>query len=129
MLAYNPSRINLGSISLNIQNNYIISPMYIVFSLSKTGEKIFLHEFLDIYFKRTEFLRSTLFYATGSVRDIFSFNEMKRVRIPLPPLAVQKALVDIYRCAAEAKRIAEEADRLSREICPALLQHAVRGGN
>ena len=129
MFAYNPSRINLGSISLNIQNNYIISPMYIVFSLSKTGEKFFLHEFLDIYFKRTEFLRSTLFYATGSVRDIFSFNEMKRVRIPLPPLAVQKALVDIYRCAAEAKRIAEEADRLSREICPALLQHAVRGGN
>ena len=62
-------------------------------------------------------------------REVFNWDALCRVKIPLPPLAVQKALVDIYRCAAEAKRIAEEADRLSREICPALLQHAVRGGN
>lgn len=129
MFAYNPSRINLGSIALNLDKQYIVSPMYIVFSLNSFGQKSFLYEFLDLYFKRTEFLRSTLFYATGSVRDIFSFDEMCRVSIPLPPLSVQKALVEVYRCAAEAKRIAEEADRLSREICPALIQYAARGGD
>lgn len=50
---------------------------------------------------------------------------MKRVRIPLPPLSVQQAIVNIYNCANEAKKIAAEADRMSREVCPALIQHAI----
>ena len=37
---------------------------------------------------------------------------------------MQQAIVDVYRCANEAKKIAEEADRLSREICPALVRWA-----
>ena len=50
---------------------------------------------------------------------------MQRVRIPLPPLEVQRAIVNIYNCANEAKKIAEEADRKSREVCPALIQHVI----
>ena len=46
-------------------------------------------------------------------------------KIPLPTIDVQRAIVNIYHCAEEAKRIAEEADRLSREICPALMQHII----
>ena len=85
--------------------------------------------FLYLNFLRKEFDRYARYHSWGSAREVFNWDALCRVKIPLPPLAVQKALVDIYRCAAEAKRIAEEADRLSREICPALLQHAVRGGN
>ena len=36
----------------------------------------------------------------------------------------QQAIVDVYRCASEAKKIAAEADRLSREICPALVRRS-----
>ena len=36
--------------------------------------------------------------------------------------------MDVYRCANEAKRIAAEAGRLSREICPALVRWAAEGG-
>ena len=36
--------------------------------------------------------------------------------------------MDVYRCANEAKRIAAEADRLSREICPVLVRWAAEGG-
>lgn len=50
---------------------------------------------------------------------------MCNVKIPLPPIEVQQAIVNIYKCANEAKQIAEEADRLSREVCPALLQHVI----
>ena len=53
---------------------------------------------------------------------------MCRVKIPLPPIEVQQAIVDVYRCANEAKSIAVEADRLSREICPALVRWAAEGG-
>lgn len=120
--AYNPSRINLGSIAMLDKDISIISPMYIVFKLNSQE----IHpQFLSIWFRRTEFQRGTLFYASGSVRDTFDFNEMRRVRIPLPPLDVQRAIVNIYKCASEAKQIAAEADRLSLEVCPALLQHII----
>jgi len=120
--AYNPSRINLGSIAMLDKDISIISPMYIVFKLNSQE----IHpQFLSIWFRRTEFQRSTLFYASGSVRDTFDFNEMRRVRIPLPPLDVQRAIVNIYKCANEAKQIAAEADRLSREVCPALIQYVI----
>lgn len=125
--AYNPSRINIGSIALYGEELCIISPMYVVFRLNKKAECVILEEFMNLWFKRSEFQRSTLFYATGSVRDTFSFTEMERVGIPIPSIDEQQAIVNIYKCAAECKRIADEADRLSREICPALMQKAIRG--
>lgn len=116
------------SLAYNESNGtYIVSSSYEVFQVTKKEE--LLPDFLFLVFQQKEFDRYARFNSWGSARETFSFDEMCRVKIPLPPLAVQKALVDIYRCAAEAKRIAEEADRLSREICPALLQHAVRGDN
>ena len=125
--AYNPSRINIGSIALHEDELCIISPMYIVFKLNDKAKDVILEDYMNLWFKRGEFQRSTLFYATGSVRDTFSFIEMERVKIPLPSIEEQQAIVNIYKCAAECKRIAEEADRLSREICPALMQKAIRG--
>lgn len=123
--AYNPSRINLGSISLCVLDYCIVSPMYLVFHVKEECKSTVLSGFLSLWFRRVEFQRSTLFYATGSVRDTFDFSNMKKVRIPLPPIATQRAIVNIYNCANEAKRIAAEADRMSREVCPALIQHVV----
>ena len=65
----------------------------------------------------------------GSAHEFFEFADMKRVKIPLPPKVVQEAVVAVYRSAMEAKRIAAEADELSRQICPALIQHVVKGEN
>lgn len=123
--AYNPSRINLGSIALCEMNKCIISPMYVVFKIKADASIELLSEYLNLWFRRTEFQRSTLFFAAGSVRDTFDFNAMQNVRIPLPPLSVQQAIVNIYNCANEAKKIAAEADRMSREVCPALIQHVI----
>ena len=124
--AYNPSRINLGSIAMLDSRTCIISPMYVVFRLNKD---IIIPEYLSLWFRRKEFQRSTLFYASGSVRDTFDFKEMKNVKIPLPPIDVQRAIVNIYKCANEAKQIAAEADKLSRAVCPALLQHVIHNMN
>ena len=120
--AYNPSRINIGSIALSTADVCIISPMYIVFHVN---ENIIIPEYLALWFRRAEFQRSTLFFASGSVRDTFGYKEMCNVKIPLPPIDIQQAIVNIYNCANEAKQIAEEADQLSREVCPALLQHVI----
>ena len=82
-------------------------------------------EYLMLWLSRDEFARYVKFMSCSSVRDRFSFDEMKHVSLPLPPLDVQRAIVNIYKCANEAKQIAAEADRLSREVCPALLQHVI----
>lgn len=101
----------------------VVSPIYCVF---KIDEKILLPDYLHLYFKRSEFDRYARFHSWGSARENFNFDDMCNVKIPIPDINVQQAIVDIYRCAEKAKHIAEEADRLSREICPALMQHIIQ---
>ena len=120
------NRINVGSIALRYGDDCIISPSYAVFRIKKESEDVLLKEYLAIWFRRSEFLRSTLFFAFGTIKDDFSHREMCRVKIPLPPIDVQRAIVNIYKCANEAKQIAEEADKLSRAVCPALIQHLIK---
>lgn len=87
--------------------------------------KNILADYLHLYFRRKELDRYARFHSWGSARETFTWEDMKRVRIPLPPIDVQQAIVNIYNCANEAKQIAAEADRMSREVCPALLQHII----
>ena len=103
--------------------NHIVSSSYITFSV-KEQENI-LPEFLYLWFCRPEFDRYARFNSWGSAREAFSFEDMKRCKVPIPPIEVQQAIVNIYKCANEAKQIAEEADQLSCEVCPALLQHVI----
>ena len=124
--AYNPSRINLGSIALNKDKTYIVSPMYIVFRIKDECISELVPDFLTIWFSRPEFNRSALFYAAGSVRDVFGFKEMQSVTIPLPPKDVQDAIVAIHRCAQEYKAISQKTKLLMKTICPALVQKAAQ---
>ena len=119
------NRINVGSIALRYDDDCIISPSYAVFRIKNECRDKLLNEYLAIWFRRAEFLRATLFFAFGTIKDDFSHREMCRVKMPIPPLDVQRAIVNIYKCANEAKLIAAEADRLSREVCPALIQHVI----
>lgn len=90
-----------------------------------TDEEVLLPDFLYLFFTRKEFDRYARFNSWGSARETFDWDEMCKVKIPIPSPSEQKAIVDIFMCAERAKHIAEEADRLSREICPALMQHII----
>lgn len=91
----------------------------------ETDENYLLADYLHLIFRKKETDRYARFNSWGSARETFTWEDMKRFSIPLPPIDVQRAIVNIYKCANEAKQIAEEADRLSREVCPALLQHVI----
>ena len=104
----------------------LVSSISTVFSV--TDIETLLPEFLFTWFCRDEFDRTARFNSWGSARETFNWSDMCRVMIPLPPKDVQESVVAVYRAAMEAKRIAAEADELSRQICPALIQHVVRGG-
>ena len=113
------------ALALNTSDESIlISSIYTTF---KSKDKSQLQpEYLYLMLSRSEFDRYARFHSWGSARETFDWEDMCRVAIPLPPIEEQRAIVNIYKCAAECKRIADEADRLSREICPALMQKAIR---
>ena len=120
--AYNPSRINLGSIALRNERDgkCIVSPMYIVFEVKNTDK--LMSNYLLLWLSRSEFLRSTLFYASGSVRDTFDFSEMKEVAIPIPDIKVQQEIVNIHKCYIERQRIADALKEQINNICPVLIR-------
>ncbi len=121
--AYNPSRINLGSIALRDGETCIVSPMYVVFEVSDKSK--LEPEYLYLWLSRSEFLRSTLFYAIGSVRDTFDFSQMKDVCIPIPDISIQRDIVEIHRCYIERQRIAARLKEQFSNICPILIRGSI----
>lgn len=112
------------TLALNKDNeDYIVSSSYVTFKIKATDKIV--PAFLHLWFCRCEFDRYARFHSWGSAREAFTYDDMCRVKIPLPPLSIQQAIVKLYNCANEAKKIAEEADRKSREICPALIQYVI----
>lgn len=86
--AYNPSRINVGSIArLDDWENGILSPMYVVFKLDtkKVCSDYFLH-----WLNSSEARQRIKNSAQGSVRETVSFKDLGAINIPLPAMDVQK---------------------------------------
>lgn len=86
--AYNPSRINVGSIArLDDWENGILSPMYVVFKLDtkKVCSDYFLH-----WLNSSEARQRIKNSAQGSVRETVSFKDLGAIDIPLPAMDVQK---------------------------------------
>lgn len=120
-IAYNPSRINIGSIAIYTGDEpCVVSPMYSVFKVIDT-DKI-LPEYLMLWFGRTEFQRYTWYYAAGSVRDTFDFNLMQEVKFPIPSIETQKDIVDILTAYNTRKEINEKLKSQIKNICPILIK-------
>jgi len=88
--AYNPSRINVGSIArLDDWDMGVLSPMYVVFGLDKfkVDSDYFLH-WLDSHEAKERIKNS----AQGSVRETVSFAEFAAIVFPLPDLERQVAI-------------------------------------
>ena len=99
--AYNPYRINVGSIGwvpLEHDGAYI-SPAYVVFSIDKT---VVLPE-VFWFIMKSAFFNQTLRAATaGSVRMNLTYPLLETLKIPIPPIPVQQKIV-VYWEAAIAK--------------------------
>lgn len=110
-LAYNPYRVNVGSIGLKTeQQKYkYISPAYVVFSCKKG----LLPEFLYILFRTNKFNELIRENTTGSVRQTLSFTSMGNIKIPLPSIDIQKDFVKRYN---EKIKLAEEQEQKAQAL-------------
>ena len=94
--AYNPSRINVGSVDWQrCETQVIVSPLYNVFSVSDELDSQFLYYFLKSNIGR-QMIRAK---AAGSVRDNLKLDMLKEITIP------ESSLNDQRRCAATLDNI------------------------
>jgi restriction endonuclease S subunit len=88
--AYNPYRINVGSLAFaGDKYSGIVSPAYVVFSCSDDLDP----EYLWRYLKSDVGLFHIRQGGKGSVRSSLSFEKLQEIEIPLPPLPEQKRIV------------------------------------
>jgi len=90
--AYNPSRINVGSIDWqNYEDKVIVSPLYVVFGVSKYIDQ----QYLLHYFKSDKMLTLIKEYATGSVRDNLKLSSLEEFPIKLRPIDEQHKIAAV----------------------------------
>ena len=93
--AYNPSRVNVGSIDILKDYEYgALSPMYIVFEVDNTK---LLPDYFKYYFQTNRFFENVKNNAQGSVRNSLSFKALADFDYLLPPIDEQEKIVKILR--------------------------------
>ena len=90
--AYNPARINVGSIALlSTYKIGIISPMYVCF---KTKSNL-ASEYLNFYYQSGFFYKELQKKLEGSVRQCLTYENMSEILIPYVGIEEQKAIAAI----------------------------------
>lgn len=101
----------------------ICSSSYVVFRINNTEE--LLPEYLSMLFERCEFDRYARFHSWGSARETFDWDEMCSVEIPVPDIAIQQDIVDIFKAYNTRKGIAEKLKNQIQNICPILIKGSI----
>ena len=104
--AYNPSRINVGSIAYKNPNEIkgIVSPLYVSF---KCNNDIVLDKYLWYWFKSTNFEHQRVRLSEGGVRDTLSFNQLSKMKISIPSFEIQRQTINLLEILIQYK---EEVD-------------------
>lgn len=100
--AYGPVTSRNGekiSIALLDGEDCIISSSYSVFEVKDKDELD--PDYLMLWFSRPEFDRYARYKSHGSVREIFDWDELCMVELPVPPIEKQREIVVAYKAITE----------------------------
>ena len=96
----------------------IISPAYPIFRVK--DENLILPEYLDMWFKRSEFDREAAFIAVGGVRGSMSWEEFAKMKLPVPSIEEQRKVVQAYKTITDRialkKRINDNLEATAHAI-------------
>ena len=96
----------------------IVSQAYTIFEVKNKQE--LLPEYLMMWFRRSEFDRYARFKSHGSAREIFSWEEMCDVELPVPPIEQQQKIVSEYEAITHRIRLNEQIIAKLEETAQAL---------
>lgn len=122
--AYNPSRINVGSLALYKGNQEIIvSPMYSTFiALGNINM-----DYLLYWFKSFGFTSQLKKYLSGSVRNSLSISDLLLFDIRLPYIEEQNAIVEVLSNADKEISIIQKSIDQEKQKKKALMQLLLTG--
>jgi len=116
-IAYNPSRINVGSVALcEDKNGGAVSPMYCIVRC-KSG---LLPQYLLRFLKSDVGLNQIRHRCEGAVRFQLKFRDLSLIPIYIPSLIEQERIVKLLDEADELRKLRTQSDRRIAELIPAL---------
>ena len=113
-------------IALREGSDCVVSNSYQVFEVTNT--KKLLPKYLLLWLNRDETQRYAGFISFGTTRDIFTFDDMKEISIPLPDISIQQSIVDIFTCYQARSDINEKLKAQIKDICPILIKGSIEEG-
>ena len=108
------------ALAMNSAEPCIVSGIYTAFRVTKSAE--LLPEYLNLWFARPEFERYARFHSWGSARETFDWSDMCNIKLPIPDIKVQEAIVTIYHTLETRKRINEQLRNTIKPLCPVLMK-------
>lgn len=124
--AYGPVTSRNGdkiTIALLKEPECIISSSYAVFEITDTSK--LLPEYLMLWFSRPEFDRYARFKSHGSVREIFDWDEMCRVELPVPEISEQQRIVDAYNTVDFRIRLLQKINEILEESTQCIFEKKI----
>lgn len=125
--AYGPVTSRNGekiTIALLEEPECIISSSYAVFEITDTSK--LLPEYLMLWFSRPEFDRYARYKSHGSVREIFDWDEMCRVELPVPDIKEQQKIVDTYNAITNRIRIKQKINENLEKTAQCLFEELTK---
>ena len=108
--AYGPVTSRNGDkVSIALLDDFddaIISQAYTVFEVF--DREALLPEYLMMWFRRPEFDRYARFHSHGSAREIFDWDELCDVQLPIPSITHQREIVEEYETLTNRIRLNEQ---------------------
>ena len=95
--AYGPVTSRNGekiSIALLTEDECLVSTSYTVFEI--VDKEQLDPEYLMMWFRRSEFDRYARYMSHGTVRELFGWEEMCDIELPIPPIEKQREIVSEY---------------------------------
>ena len=125
--AYGPVTSRNGekiSIALLRDKDCIISSSYTVFEV--TDNERLDPEYLMLWFSRPEFDRYTRYMSHGSVREIFDWDELCKVELPVPSIEKQRGIVTAYNTITDRIELKRKINDNLANTEQAILVEAIR---
>ena len=101
----------------------LVSNVYTVFEV--IDEKELIPEYLMLWFSRSEFDRYARFKSHGSVREIMDWDEMCKVKLPVPTYEEQKKIVESYKTITERIVLKKQINDNLEATAQAVLQDKI----
>lgn len=101
----------------------VVSNSYQVFEV--TNKNKLLPKYLLLWMNRAETQRYAGFISFGTTRDIFSFEDLCEISIPIPDISVQKAIAELYEVYQNRYEISNTLNATLKDICPILIKGSI----